>query len=303
MRLARRGGNGEDSAVSPTPSFSGASPLLYESHCHTPLCKHAYGEPQEFAAAAVERNLKGITFTCHCPLPDGNSSHIRMAPEEYGDYLDLISATREAYAGKLDVMAGIEGDFFPGVEPWLEALHARAPLSHVLGSVHYQLQPYRVAYFTGDVLAFQRLYYEHLAMSAETGLFDTLAHPDLIKNESPADWDFERLRDNICRSLDRIAATGVAMELNTSGMLKSLPEMNPSPSQLSLMRERGIPVVIGADAHVPERVGDGYEVALQLLSDAGYTEVSYFVDRKRRELPITEALASLAPARVLQAVP
>lgn len=293
MRLAESTASGEDPDVSPNSSTSGPAPLLYESHCHTPLCKHAFGEPLEFATVAAARNLRGITFTCHCPLPDGNSAHIRMSPEEYGDYLDLIAATREAYAGSLDVRTGIESDYFPGVEPWLEELHARAPLSHILGSVHYQLAPYRRLYYRGDILAYQQIYFEHLAMSAETGLFDTLAHPDLVKNESPSEWDFERLRDDICRALDRIAATGVAMELNTSGMLKSLPEMNPSLSQLALMHERGIPVVIGADAHSPERVGDGYAEALQLLIEAGYKQVSFFVDRKRRDVPIQEALASL----------
>ena len=83
------------------------------------------------------------------------------------------------------------------------------------------------------------------------------------------------------------------MELNTSGVQKPLPEMNPSPPQLVMMRERGIPVVIGADAHVPERVGDGYVTALHLLQASGYTEVSYFLDRKRQDVPIPDALASL----------
>jgi histidinol-phosphatase (PHP family) len=280
-----------------------ASPLLYESHCHTPLCKHAQGTPGEFAAVALERNFKGITFTCHCPLPDGNSAHVRMSPEEYPEYLDLIASAREAYAGKLDVRTGIESDYYPGVEPWLEKLHARAPLSHILGSVHYQLADYRKKYFKNDVLAYQRLYFEHLAMSAETGLFDTLAHPDLIKNESPAEWNFARLRDDVCHALDRIAATGVAMELNTSGKLKNLAEMNPSLPQLILMRERGIPVVIGADAHIAERVGDGYREALGLLLKAGYSEVSYFIDRKRQNVSINDALASLAPLAAGVGVP
>ena len=265
-------------------------PLLYESHCHTRLCKHAYGEPEEYVAMARERNLKGITFTCHCPLPDGNSAHVRMEPGQYADYLAMIAAAR---AEDVDVRTGIESDYYPGVEPWLEELHARSPLSHVLGSVHYQLGDYRKRYYTGDALAYQKLYYEHLAMSAETGLFDTLAHPDLIKNESPAEWDFARLRDDVCRSLDRIAATGVAMELNTSGMFKSISEMNPSLGQLVLMRERGIPVVLGADAHVPDRVGDGYLEGLTLLLEAGYEKVSFFVDRKRQEVRIEEALNSL----------
>lgn len=268
-------------------------PLLYESHCHTPLCKHAYGEPDEYAAVALKRGFKGITFTCHCPLPNGFSASVRMAPEQFDEYVAMIHATRDKFAGKLDVRLGLESDYYPGVEPWLEELHTRVPLSHVLGSIHYQVSDYRKLFYTGDVFSYQELYFDHLARSAESGLFDTLAHPDLIKNESPKDWDFERLRPVIAKSLDRIAATGVAMELNTSGVEKSLPEMNPSPSMLSMMRERGIPVVIGADAHVARRVGDGYRTALGLLENAGYSEVSFFIDRKRQSIQITEAINSL----------
>ena len=188
---------------------------------------------------------------------------------------------------------GLESDYYPGVEPWLEQLHARVPLSHVLGSIHYQVSDYRKLYYTGDIHRYQELYFEHLARSAESGLFDTLSHPDLIKNESPAEWDFERLRPHIERALDRIAATGVAMELNTSGLQKALPEMNPSLAQLVLMQQRAIPVVIGSDAHVPLRVGDGYPAALRLLRTAGYTATSFFIDRQRQSVPIQQALDSL----------
>ena len=53
-------------------------------------------------------------------------------------------------------------------------------------------------------------------------------------------------------------------------------------------------MVIGADAHVPERVGDGYAAALRMLADAGYDEVCWFLDRERQSAPIRDALASLA---------
>ena len=269
------------------------TPLLYESHCHTPLCKHAFGEPDEYAAVAVARGFKGITFTCHCPLPDGFSANVRMTPGQFDDYVEMIAATRAAFADRLDVRLGLESDFYPGVEPWLEKLHARVPLSHVLGSIHYQVGDYRKLFYTGDVFSYQELYFEHLALSAESGLFDTLAHPDLIKNESPADWDFARIQPDIERALDRIAATGVAMELNTSGLNKTFPEMNPGSAMLALMRARNIPVVIGADAHRPGRVGDNYPTALRHLQTVGYTEVSFFLDRQRQSVAITDALASL----------
>ena len=95
------------------------------------------------------------------------------------------------------------------------------------------------------------------------------------------------------RALDRIAATGVAMELNTSGVNKAIREINPSPTILGEMRARGIPVVLGADAHRPTRVADGYADALHTLQAAGYTEVSFFLDRRRQTVPIPAALASL----------
>jgi len=271
------------------------TPLLYESHCHTPLCKHAEGEPADYAVAAELRRLKGLIFTCHCPLPDRISHAVRMAPEEFGRYVELVAAVREQFAGRVDVRLGLESDYYPGVEPWLEKLHARAPLHHVLGSVHPQIPDYRARFFRGQWFDYQQTYFDHLARAAETGLYDTLAHPDLIKNESPVDWDYARIRPFIERALDRIAATGVAMELNTSGVNKAIREINPSPAILALMQARGIPVVIGADAHRPGRVGDGYAAALRTLQTAGYAEVSYFLERRRHTLPIAAALASLPP--------
>lgn len=271
------------------------TPLLYESHCHTPLCKHAFGQPGEYAARAEARGLRGIIITCHAPLPDGLGIDHRMAPEEFETYVDLVARARAEFAGRVDVRLGLESDYFPGVEAWAEKLHARVPLHHVLGSVHMQVTHYKAKYFTGDPYAYQQLYFTHVAESAETGLFDTLAHPDLVKNEAPAAWDFARIRPEIERALDRIARTGVAMELNTSGLNKALPEMNPGPEMLGMIRERGIPVVLGSDAHRPARVADRYEQALGQLASLGFRTISFFLDRKRQDVPIADALASLRP--------
>jgi histidinol-phosphatase (PHP family) len=187
----------------------------------------------------------------------------------------------------------LESDYFPGIESWLEKLHARASLRYVLGSVHPFLGEYRKQYFTGKWFEYQQLYFDHIAQAAETRLFDSLAHPDLGKNERPPEWNFSRIQPFIERSLDRIAKTGVAMELNTSGVNKALSEMNPSLTMLQLMQARKIPVVVGADAHRPERVGDGYVTALRMLQSVGYTEVNYFLERKRQTVSIADALASL----------
>jgi histidinol-phosphatase (PHP family) len=270
-----------------------SEPLLYESHCHTPLCKHANGSPSEYAAVAEQRGLKGLIVTCHGPLPDGIGREYRMDPEQYEEYVELVAGAREEFADRVDVRLGLESDYIPGLEGWVEKLHARAPLNHVLGSVHSHMYDYKSRYFSGDYFAFQQTYFDHLAQAAETGLYDTLAHPDLVKNDSPVEWQFARIQPHIERSLDRIAKTGVAMELNTSGLYKAIAEMNPGPKMLRLIRARGIPIVLGADAHNPRRVADRYEQALGMLDELGFETVSYFIERRRQDVPIAAAIASL----------
>ena len=268
-------------------------PLLYEMHMHTPLCKHARGEPEEYAAAAQERGLKGIVVTCHNPDNDGWSPGVRMSVEEFDEYVGMVDRARVAWDGSVDVRLGMESDYAPGMEPWLEELHDMADFHHVLGSVHPQLPDYQERYFDGDWIAFQRTYFEHLAMAAETGLFDTIGHPDLAKNIAPAEWELDRIMPDICRCLDRIAATGAAMELNTSGLNKNVPEMNPGDEMLREMRQRNIPVVIGADAHDPDRVAANYRDALDALRAAGYTQTSIFLNRERQDHDIVTVRDSL----------
>ena len=270
-----------------------ADPVLYEMHMHTPLCKHAVGEPEEYAAVAQQRGLQGIVVTCHNPTDNGWSPQVRMSVAEFDDYVAMIERARQTWAGRVDVRLGIESDYVPGMEQWLEKFHNMAEFNHVLGSVHPQLAQYQERYLDGNYETFQRTYFEHLALAAESGLFDTLAHPDLVKNIAPDDWNLDRVLDTIHSSLDRIAAAGTAMELNTSGLNKNIAEMNPSAAILQEMQRRNIPVVIGADAHTPQRVSANFIDALDTLDTVGYTHVSLFLNRERKEIPLTQARDSL----------
>ena len=270
-----------------------ADPVLYEMHMHTPLCKHAVGEPEEYAAVAQQRGLQGIVVTCHNPTDNGWSPQVRMSVAEFDHYVAMIERARQTCAGRVDVRLGIESDYVPGMEQWLEKFHNMAEFNHVLGSVHPQLEQYQERYFDGNYETFQRTYFEHLALAAESGLFDTLAHPDLVKNTAPDDWDLDRVLDTIHSSLDRIAAAGTAMELNTSGLNKNIAEMNPSAAILQEMQQRNIPVVIGADAHNPQRVSANFIDALDTLDTVDYTHVSLFLNRERKEIPLDQARDSL----------
>jgi histidinol-phosphatase (PHP family) len=268
-------------------------PILYETHMHTPLCKHAFGQPEEYAAVAEKRGLKGLIVTCHNPTEIPWSAHLRMSMADFDKYATLVDRAKREWAGRVDIRLGMESDYAPGMEPWLEKLHEMAEFHYILGSVHPDIREYRQRFFKNDMVEFQRLYFEHLAMAAETGLFNALAHPDLIKNSDAAQWNLERIMDTVHQSLDRIAATGTAMELNTSGLHKAIKEMNPSRTILQEMHRRHIPVVVGADAHDPKRVAANFEEALDLLKEIGYSHVTIFLNRERQDIDIEAARASL----------
>ncbi len=269
-------------------------PILYDTHMHTPLCKHAKGDPTEYAAAAAQRGLKGIVITCHNPGPDKDfSAQVRMAPDELDAYVALVDHARLAWHGRIDVRLGLECDYIPGMEPFLEALLQKADFHYVLGSIHPQLPYYREIYDHGNAQRFFETYFTHLAMAAETGLFDALAHPDLVKNVYHTQWSVDRVWNAMDASLDRIAQTGVAMELNTSGLHKTVREMNPNGRMLAEMCARQIPVVVGSDAHEPKRVAADFERAFDLLENAGYAEISIYLNRQRQPIPIEAARASL----------
>ena len=153
---------------------------------------------------------------------------------------------------------------------------------------------YQQLYVPDDALAFQRTYFEHLAEAAETGLYDALARPDVVKNVNFEDWQLTRIMDDVRRCLDRIAATGVALELNTSGVHKPAAETMPGTSFVREMHARDIPVVLASDAHVPERVGELFEEALDMLRDIGYAEINVFLERRRESIEIAKGQVSLA---------
>ena len=267
--------------------------IFYDSHMHTPLCKHAWGEPEEYAAQGIRAGLKGIIFTCHCPMPGGFWPTVRMDESEFDTYVAMVKRTTDKFKGKLDVWLGLESEYYPGQEKYIEELHQRADFHFIIGSVHWQSKEYLGKFENGTIEGFRRTYFNHLADSAESGLYDCLGHPDLVKNYHPDSWCFPILKDHVAKCLDRIAATGVAMEINTSGLNKSYAEMNPGNEFLGMMAERKIPVVVGSDAHRAQRVGEHFIRALENVKAAGYKEVSYFEWRKRKTLKVDEVLANL----------
>ena len=135
-----------------------------------------------------------------------------------------------------------------------------------------------------------RRYFETLGEAARSGLFDILAHPDLVKVWGSAhpqrplpDGDLRRYYE---LAMDGIAESGIAIEVSTAGLRKRAREIYPAPAFLTMCLEAGAPIALSSDAHVPADIGAGYEQALELLDELGVHELSVFENRRRRPEPI-----------------
>lgn len=66
--------------------------------------------------------------------------------------------------------------------------------------------------------------------------------------------------------------SGRALELNTDRVSDPAGVMYPSPAILRAAHARGIPLVIGSDAHRAEDVGRFWDEAIAVAREAGYRE-------------------------------
>ena len=263
--------------------------LPADYHVHTFLCRHADGTPAEYVAAAKARGLPEICFTDHVPAPDGYDPKNRMTIDRFPEYTEMISELRGG--GHPYVLYGMEADYYEGGVEFLRSWLPEQDFDIVLGSVHFIEDwgfdhPDNLSVWdTVDVTEAWRKYFALVGALADTGLFDVLSHMDLPKKFAyrPEAAEIPGLADP---ALDRIAAAGMAVELNTGGLRRPAREIYPSLQLLKLCRRRDIPIVFGSDAHSADSVGRDFEQALKLAADAGYTHSLRFRGRKATEIPL-----------------
>jgi histidinol-phosphatase (PHP family) len=188
---------------------------------------------------------------------------------------------------------GLECDFVPGAEDRTANLLEARGFDYVVGSVHFvgeaavDHEGWDVWEGRGDADEVWRRYFEALAECARSGLFDILAHPDLVKVWGSARPLPERDPRHFYEpAVEAIAASGIAVEVSTAGLRKPVGELYPSPAFAEMCVEAGAAFALSSDAHLPEHVGFGYERALEFLVELGVEEVCVFEGRRRRPEPL-----------------
>jgi histidinol-phosphatase (PHP family) len=132
-----------------------------------------------------------------------------------------------------------------------------------------------------------RRYFETVAASALSGLYDIIGHPDLVKvwgSAAPVpDRDPRYFYEP---AVEAFAEAGVAVELSTAGWRKPVAEQYPALPFLEMLVDAGCPLALSSDAHVPDQLGHEYERAVELLESLGVRELAVFEGRQRRLEPI-----------------
>ena len=255
-------------------------------HLHTPLCRHATGEPEAYAQRAAEIGLTEIGFSDHSPMRQDNFDNWRMNVSQLAEYVEKVRATRKKFP-QLAVRLALEVDYLPGQEDWIRELAARHPWDYFIGSVHYVSDSWDIdnpaklsEWNHRDAFEVWQIYFERLTKAAASGLFEIIGHVDL-----PKKFGHRPVRDCTAlyaKFLDAAKKSGVAIELNTAGLRKDCREIYPSRQILELAFQKGVPITFGSDAHAPGEVGMNFAEAVRLARSAGFRECCQFAERKRR---------------------
>lgn len=189
---------------------------------------------------------------------------------------------------------GIEADFVPGAEERIRDLLEARGFDYVVGSVHFvgesAVDQDRWDVWKADGNDPDQIwtrYFDRLADAARSGLFDTLAHPDLVKV-----WGSGRPRPErdprayYEPAVEAIAEAGIAVEISTAGLRKPIGELYPSAEFAALCVEASVPFTLSSDAHLPEEVGFAYDTALDFMRELGIDEICVFSNRDRSQVTL-----------------
>jgi histidinol-phosphatase (PHP family) len=271
-------------------------PYYVDYHTHNYRCGHAVGEMREYIEQAIAIGFHEIGLSDHLPLfhipNERKLPQITMEQAELDDYVEEACKLKNEYKGQIAVKVGIEADYVPGWEEYLERELQRYPYDYVLGSVHFigewdHSDSRCVNQWEGKNIAdVYREYYSLIQAAAESKLFDSMAHVDVIKRYKHRPQ--EDISDFVQQTFQAIKNSGICVEVNTSGEFMPVQEIFPAKDILVLCQQLGIPLTVGSDSHSPSRVGTNIKRMYSELHEMGFAELMGFEERKRYPILIKE---------------
>jgi histidinol-phosphatase (PHP family) len=256
-------------------SRSAREPPLNDLHVHTEWSYDAPdGSMEETCRRAADMGVPAVAFTEHADF--GPS----VPPLDVDGYLATVERCRTLFPS-LRILSGIELGEAHHFPKEAEALLSSASLDLVLGSVHRIAMDGRLVEVDEEILTPSRAretahayFQETLDLLEHPTVFAVLAHADYPKRYWPheempyVETDFEEEYRTVLKAA---ASAGVALEINTDGSVSVDPGPCPGPVVIRWWREAGgAAVTFASDAHAPEDICAGFDVAGGVAQAAGF---------------------------------
>jgi histidinol-phosphatase (PHP family) len=278
------------------------------------FCRHAKGQLADVVARAADAGFSTYGLSEHCPRwrrmdmwPDEEDLDPTDLERMFNEYIAEATRLRDDYAGRLEVLVGLETEVVPP-ESWQEIMpdlrQSVAECDYIIGSVHHvrgkciDLSPEATAVVMEEVGGREALeveYFDLVAQVAEVLRPEVLGHLDLIRKfdgDSPRFTD--RGRRAAERALEAARAVGSALDVNAAPHRRKMGPPYPMPWFLERACAIGVPVTLGDDSHGPQDVGVGLDACVAAIAAAGYDRIHYLT---RRDGEITLASAPIAEIR------
>ena len=263
--------------------------VKFDLHTHHERCGHAIGTIRDYIESAIDGGLSVIGIADHSPYFAHEEDHpfpkVTMPKSDFSNYVNEVLKLRQEYSDKIDVLLGVEADFFPDSAEVYRNYLDKYPFDYIIGSVHLVegLSIFKRDRWEGltdqEKVSTKEAYYSLIERSARSNMFQILGHIDAMKGYYPAFSSIETAA--VEQTLKIIGECDVAIEINTSGKTKDVGGWYPSMEILEMAKHYGVKITFGSDAHTPERVGDEFEEVRKQLLQIGFQDWVYFKQKKR----------------------
>ena len=223
--------------------------MIANYHTHTTRCGHASGTEEEYIRCALDADLQILGFSDHTPypFPKNHHSHFRMSMAAFYNYVDTVSALRKTYADQLEILMGVEAEYYPKYFKEMVSILRDQGMQYMLLGQHFlynETEGIGSIGPTADVARLQQ-YCNQTIEAMQTGLYTYFAHPDLMNFVGNPKVYRNEIR-RLCREAN---ACGVPLEINLLGYREG--RHYPDVRFWEVAAEENCKVILGVDAHQP----------------------------------------------------
>ncbi len=273
---------------------------LPDYHLHTPYCGHAHGKIAEYIESAIDKGLRVICFTDHLYRYYLSRSQRRrywdwgMNATRLEKYVSEVTDLKTVYSKDIEIHLGLEIDYIEGAEDLLYPIIQDYNFDFLLGSIHCIPSvgwKHISKYTEEEPLDKFSKYFQAIEKAIESGLFDSIAHPDFIWRY--AKWPLDS-NLQVFKMIDSIAQKAternVCLEINSNAYLWSrmyhIPGGDPFNVLLDSIRDNSTKITIGSDAHQPSAVARSFNDISNLLKAHAILNTNIFINRESSPIAI-----------------